>query len=110
CPAMTSLGDIKGLQIEEKRKAQAIAKMVNPPLHGPASLRDKPISSIPGGASTYDTGQGQEKLSPIYQTDPRVQELMLDIEKVEGRIDKAFFVDLFMAISNMEGIQPKKIF
>ena len=31
CPGMTALGDIKGLQIEEKRKAQGIDKMVNPP-------------------------------------------------------------------------------
>ena len=110
CPAMTSLGDIRGLQIEEKRKAQAIAKMVNPPLKGPASLRGKPVASTPGGLTTYDTGQGQEKLSSVYTTDPRIQELMLDIEKVEGRIDKAFFVDLFMSISNLEGVQPKSEF
>ena len=107
CPAMTALGDVRGLQIEEKRKAQGIAKMVNPPLKGPASLQGKPISSLPGGATIYDTGQGQEKLMPIYTTDPRIQELMLDIQGVENRIDKAFFVDLFMAISSMEGIQPK---
>ncbi len=110
CPAMTALGDIRGLQIEEKRKAQAIAKMVNPPLHGPASLRDKPVQSIPGGLTTYDTGQGTNKLDTIYKTDPRIQELMLDIEKIEGRIGRAFFVDLFMSISNLEGVQPKSEF
>ena len=33
--------------------------------------------------------------------------MRLDIEAVERRINSAFFVDLFLAISNMEGIQPR---
>ena len=109
CPAMTALGDIKGLQVEEKRKAQGIAKMVNPPLKGPPSLAHSTVSSLPGGLTTVVGGANQEKLSSIYTTDPRIQELVLDIEKVEKRIDKAFFVDLFLAISDMEGIQPRNM-
>ena len=38
---------------------------------------------------------------------PQLNELMLDIDKVERRIDKAYFVDLFNAISSMEGVQPR---
>lgn len=109
CPAMTALGDIKGLQIEEKRKAQAIAKMVNPPLKGPPSLHGQVVASVPGGFTISDTGAGQEKLSSIYDVDPHIQELVQDIEKVERRIDRAFFVDLFLAISTMEGVQPKNM-
>ena len=107
CPGMTSLGDVKGLQIEEKRKAQGIDKMVNPPLHGPASLRNVPISSLPGGATLYDSPSQGNTLAPIYMVNPQLNELMLDIDKVERRIDKAYFVDLFNAISNMEGVQPR---
>ncbi len=107
CPGMTSLGDVKGLQIEEKRKAQGIDKMVNPPLRGPAALRNVPISSLPGGATLYDTPNQNNQLAPIYQVNPQLNELMLDIQQVEARIDKAYFVDLFNAISNMEGIQPR---
>jgi hypothetical protein len=29
------------------------------------------------------------------------------MQAVEGRINKAYFVDMFLAISNMQGIQPK---
>ncbi len=47
CPAMTALGDIKGLQIEERRKAQAVDKMVSPPLHGPVAVRTVPVQSFP---------------------------------------------------------------
>ncbi len=107
CPGMTALGDIKSLQIEEKRKAQAIDKMVNPPLHGPASLRNVPISSLPGGSTLYDGDSTKNKLEPIYTVNPQLQDLALDIERVERRIDTAFFVDMFLAISNMEGIQPR---
>ena len=107
CPAMESLGDIKQLQMEEKRKAQGIAKMVNPPLKGPASLRNVPVSSLPGGITIFDSGQGNEKLEPIYQITPQLQELTADIARVEKRIEDNFFVDMFLAISNMEGIQPK---
>ena len=34
-PGMVSLGDIKSIQVMEKRKAQAVEKMLNPPLKGP---------------------------------------------------------------------------
>lgn len=106
CPAMTSLGDIRGLQIEEKRKAQAIDKLVNPPLHGPASVRNIPVQSLAGGLNIYDA-QGSQDLKPVYQVDPRLNELRQDMNSVESRIEKAFFVDLFLAISNMEGVQPR---
>ena len=106
CPGMTALGDVRQLQIEEKRKAQAIDKMVNPPLGGPASLKNTPISALPGGVNIY-TSNGTETLKPLYQVSPPLGELRLDMEAVEGRINKAYFVDMFLAISNMQGIQPK---
>ncbi|MBL4665626.1 MAG: hypothetical protein JKY23_06750, partial [Nitrospinaceae bacterium] len=66
CPGMTTLGDVKQLQIQEKRKAQGIDKMVNPPLHGPASVRNVPVSSLPGGLTLYDATTGSNKLEALY--------------------------------------------
>ena len=107
CPGMTTLGDIKQLQIQEKRKAQAIDKMVNPPLTGPASVRNVPVSSLPGGLTIYSGDATRNKLERLYEVNLPLQDLKLDMEKVERRIENAFFVDLFLAISNMEGIQPR---
>jgi hypothetical protein len=107
CPGMTTLGDVKQLQIEEKRKAQAIDKMVNPPLTGPASVRNVPVSSLPGGLTVYDGDSSRNKLEALYAININLQDLKEDISKVERRINSAFFVDLFLAISNMEGIQPR---
>ena len=110
CPGMIALGDIKGLQLEEKRKAQAIDKMTNPPLRGPASLRNSPVSSLPGGLTLFD--QGQETgggLAPIYEVNPRINELMQDINNIENRIDRCFYADLFMMLENLDGVQPRNI-
>jgi hypothetical protein len=110
CPGMIALGDIKGLQLEEKRKAQAIDKMTNPPLRGPASLRNSPVSSLPGGLTLFD--QGQETgggLAPIYEVNPRINELMQDISNIENRIDRCFYADLFMMLENLDGVQPRNI-
>lgn len=107
CPGMLSLGDVKALQTMEKRKAQAVDKLVNPPLKGPPSLRNVPISSLPGSVNIYDGDGTKEGLSPVYQVEPRINEMRADIAAVENRISEAFFVDLFLAISTMEGIQPK---
>ncbi len=107
CPGMVALGDVKQLQLEEKRKAQAIEKMVNPPLKGPTSLRNVPVSALPGGLTIFDAEQGRNSLEPIYQVDPRITELKDDMAQIEKRINEAFFVDLFFAITQMEGIQPR---
>lgn len=107
CPGMTALGDVRGLQIEERRKAQAIDKMVSPPLAGPGSLRNVQQAHLPGGYVGYNDDPSRAKFGPLYQVEPRVRELMMDIQSVEQRINDAFYVDLFKAISEMEGVQPR---
>jgi hypothetical protein len=108
CPGMTVLGDVKGMQVAEKRKAQAVDKMNNPPLQGPPSLQHIPVSSLAGGLTLFQgadtTGAG---LRPIFEVRPPVQELRFDIKEIEGRVDNGFMLDLFMAITNQQGIQPR---
>lgn len=107
CPGMEALGDTHSLQLSERRKAQAIEKMVAPPLKGPGSLRNVPVANMAGGMTIYDTDQGKEGLAPIYTVNPQLQEMRLNEKSMEDRIDSAFFVNMFLAISNMDGIQPK---
>ena len=106
-PGMVSLGDIKSIQVMEKRKAQAVEKMLNPPLKGPPTLRDSPVSSLPGGLTLYDGDGQKEGLSTIYQIQPQINEMRMEIEATERRINEAYFVDLFLAITNMGGVQPR---
>ena len=107
CPGMTALGDIKGIQVLERDKARATQLMVNPPMQGPPSLKNSPITLLPGGFTTVQPGEGNQKIESIYNVNFPLREVREDILDIRRRIDKAFFVDLFLAISEMEGIQPR---
>lgn len=95
-PAMAALGDIKQLQHQHLVKAQAMAKMVNPPLTGPANLDKSQINSLPGGVNiSMDGGAG---LRPVYMVDPRLSEFLVDMQEVQSRIQRAFHADMFLSM------------
>lgn len=110
CPGMTALGDIKQLQNQEKQKLMGIQKMVSPPMKAPPSMRNTPVNTLPNGFTIYDGEPSKEGLAPLYMVNPQLGELRIDIDALETRIKNAFHNNLFMAISDMEGIQPKNQF
>ena len=101
-PGMEYLGDIKQLQHEQKRKAQAIDKMVNPPMVGSLSLKGKPSTVLPGGTTYVDPQQGTQGFQPAYLVQPRINEMMLDIQEVQNRIQRGFYADLFAMMINSD--------
>jgi hypothetical protein len=102
-PGMDVLGDVKALQIEQKRKAQGIDKMVNPPLQAPSSLRGQSASVLPGGVTYVDTMQGtQGGFRPTYEVNPRLGELQQDIQETQYRIRQGFYSDLFQMMMNSD--------
>lgn len=103
-PSMDALGDIKQLQVEQKRKAQAIDKMVNPPLVADIQLKNEPATTLPGGI-TYVANTNSVGLKPIYEVNPRIQEMMEDIKEVQARIKTTFFNDLFLMISQLDTVR-----
>lgn len=103
-PGMDALPDIKQLQQETRRKAQAIDKMVNPPMLADIMLKNQPASLLPGGV-TYIPGFAQSAkpgMAPIYQVIPPVAEISADIKEVQERIKLIFFNNLFQMISQFE--------
>lgn len=103
-PGMDALGDIKMLQVEQKRKAQAIDKHVNPPMLADVSLKNEPASMIPGGV-TYVSGNSAVGFKPAYQVAPDFSGLVEDIKEVQQRIQRTFFNDLFMMISQLDTVR-----
>lgn len=98
-----ALGDDKQLQLQEKRKAQAVDKMLSPPLKAPASMKNKAIVGIPAGVTYYDsTAPGQDGLSPLYEVRPDISHLSQDMERVEKRISRAFYEDLFLMLAQSD--------
>ena len=108
-PGMDALGDTGQLQQEERRKGEYIDKMVRPPMGAAPEMEHRPSSIIPGEV-TYVTGtKGKEGFWPLFEIDGQgMTPLLADIEKVEKRIENCFFVRVFMAITQMEGVQPKE--
>lgn len=102
CPGMTALGDVKQLQTEQKRKAQAIEKMVNPPMTGPTSLKNAKASILPGDITFTDEREGQKGFRPAHEIDFRIKELMEDIQDVRRNIQRAFFEDLFLMLAQSD--------
>jgi len=104
-PAMDILGDVKQLQMEERQKAKGIAKLVDPPMAGDPNIDPTQVSTAPGGFTSTPNIGGQRSFQPAYQVDPRIGELMADINEVEERIREGMFVNLFLAISSIEDVR-----
>ena len=107
CPGMVALGDVRALQEEERQKALGTAKQMAPVLKGPGALRDAKINNMANSLVIYDNDGDDEGLTPVYEVAVPYNEMRIDIQAVEKRIDEAFFVDLFKAISSMQGVQPR---
>lgn len=106
-PGMDSLGDIKQLQVQQKRKAQGIDKMVNPPMLADVQLKNEPASMLPGGVTYIQMSGSNPGFKPVYEVKPDLAQMVEDMNDVRMRIKSAWFEDLFMAITQMEGVQPR---
>ncbi len=102
-PGITSIGDVKALQLAERRKYQAIDKLVNPPLQGSASLKNKMKGDQLGPNEIVWHNENDAGLKSIYQNyRPEVEQLKEEILSVEDRVSRAFYEDLFLMIANSD--------
>lgn len=103
CPGMQALGDIKQLQKGETRKWEAIEKLVRPPMTGPTALKSGTASQIPGGITYVDSSSGSAAYRTAYEINPHLAEFDGMLRQLEKRIERAYFADLFLMMSNLEG-------
>ena len=101
-PGWDAIGDVKALQVEQKRKMEAIAKQVNPPMVGPGTLRNTNISVLPGAITFQDNVAQQDGLRPTYQVNLNLSDLREDINEVQGRIKRCFYEDLFRMLADIQ--------
>ena len=103
-PGMDALPDVKQLQLEQRRKAQSIDKLVNPPMVAPPTLQTGHANLLPGGLTYVDElGQAQGGgFRPAYQVQPRLGEMAQDIAEVQARIRQAFYADLFLMLAQSD--------
>jgi hypothetical protein len=107
-PGMDALGDVKALTLLERRKAQLIDKIVNPPMRGPMSLKSSRASLLPGDITYVPDNTNGQKFEPAIEINPSALQAVEDsISKHEQRIWSTFFADLFLMMLSDERQQPQ---
>ncbi len=104
CPGFQCLGDVKSLQLKERRGAQALDKLVNPPMNADATLRNTRASLLPGDVN-YIAGFNNAAsggFRPAYEINPRLLELDQRILRDEQRIREIYFEDLFLMLAESD--------
>lgn len=106
--ALTCLGAVKSLQIQQKRKAQAIDKHVDPPLVGHGDLKTSQVSTLPGTITyaPFTAQGGNPQLMPLYTVKPEIQALLLDIEDSRAQAKEAMFTNVFLMLTGDNRAQP----
>lgn len=99
-PGMDALGDIRQLQHQQLRKAQAIDYQTNPPLQVPTSLKNRDVERLPGGVTYVDQVGAQNAIRTAFDVNLNLQYLLEDIHDVRSRIQGCFYSDLFLMLAN----------
>jgi hypothetical protein len=105
-PGHDALPDLRELQVQTKRKAQATDFLIGPEMVTPSKIKLKrqPWSVV--SASNLDAEKILVPYQIPYQAIAAINE---DVARCERAIERATYADLFMAITNMAGIQPRNI-
>lgn len=103
-PGHDAIGDNKAIQLKEREKAKGLQKMNNPPLSAPAEMRQGqfPISGLPGGVSYRPMNSQPDAIRTLYEVRLPIDHLKEDIMMDEDRVNKAFYVDLFLMLAQSD--------
>lgn len=103
-PGMDALGCAKAMQVQQKRKAQAIDKHVDPPMVADPALQNQPSSLLPGSVTYagFTPSGAAPKFQPTYIIKPELQGLMVDIADIRQLVEQAMYTDLFLAITRAD--------
>lgn len=101
CPGILALGGVKALQLQQKRKDQAIDKLVNPPMMAPSSMKNERLSLLPGDVTYYNGAGDTQGFKPVYEINPRISELLESIQDGRQLTNECYFVPLFNMFSNI---------
>lgn len=103
-PGMDALPDVKQLQLETKQKAQALDKMIRPPIVADVALQSNPTALLPGGVA-YVPSASNFGAKPIFTVSPPLGEMTNDIMKLQERIRRFFYNNLFRNVSDLSTVR-----
>jgi hypothetical protein len=99
-PGFDALGDAKALQVLEKRKAMVVDRITMPPMVAPTSMKAGKVSLLPGDVTYVDRVSGGQGFEPAISINPAaIQAIDGIIRSHEDRINRAFYADLWLAMT-----------
>jgi len=106
-PGMEALPALRELQMQAKRRNEAIDFLVKPEMAVKAGMR---LTGEPGRRVSVATiDKDASVLIPYQMPYQAVQAIEDSSEKCRLQIDGLSFADLFNAITNMRGVQPRNV-
>lgn len=99
-PGHEAIGDVRGLQHLQLRKAQAIDYQSNPPVQAPVGSKAHMIDTLPGGVSFVDTAAQGGGIRTAFEVKLDISGVLEDIRDVRERINSTYYVDLFLMLAN----------
>ena len=102
-PGMEALGDLRQLQDEQLCKSKAISYQADPPVIVPADLKDDEDSMVPGGTVFVDSTAQAQMVRSAFEVNLRIDFLLQDIQETHGRINEAFYKDIFLMLTEQGG-------
>lgn len=106
-PGHDALPDLRELQLQTKRKAEVTDMLVWPEIVTSTKIKLKRMPKSVVSSSEVDMTKGTAVPYQVpYQA---LEAVMGDIASLKESINQATYADLFMAITNMQGIQPRNV-
>lgn len=103
-PTELALDDIKTLQETERYRLEGAAKLVKPPMVGPASLRRHQSTILAGGITYVDEASEGTKFRAAFEVDPKLGELINSQNDYIRSIRSSYFEDVFMMMAGDQKI------
>lgn len=100
-PGMIALGDIKSLQLMEKKGLKAIDKQVDPPMVAQPGMRAAKLTMLPGEVSYVQDPDGKG-LRKLHDVNLNLADLGVKQQEARYRIQRAFHEDLFLMLDQLD--------
>lgn len=105
-PGFDALPDMRELQLQTKRKTEATAFLVKPEKIVPASVK---LTGAAGNIVSASQVDAAGVIVPYQMPYQAIAAIMGDVQRCADAVDRLTYADLFMAITNMQGVQPRNI-
>lgn len=104
-PALAALADLRELQAVSKGTGDSFDYINRPPMAGPPNTR---LNFNPGGYTAVAAADAAQRPTPLWTVPPQaLQYGSKRVEESRQNIDRHFYVDRFLPITSMQGVQPR---